>query len=369
MDIEKCLKLAKVRGLISLPHSLPPLPSGEVLPLSYDNHGTLEIAADAPMGWDILAGWLSAACHLTAWAGGSGVTLVSGNRVYCRIISSSVWSASWQARIVAEKVTGEVMPTSQGAIARKLWERVGPPQYTNEGQLSIIQAPGTFYTKAIPGLYRQVWQYDLSNAYGSIIAKFPTPYLYAKKNGEVKFRHKVKLRGEWHELDFDKWYQLQECSRTCKYIGRALYGAALGSDKKQRRWEKGDKMMHPLAQGGFRNLGTLTARVIHEVTYLASQSENVVHSYTDCVATTEGVGVPVWDSLDMPYKEKNCGEADIINTVAYRVGRFVTSPYASAKGLPAAKPCSEFETAVRMVRGDNTLPQLFSTCILMKEGR
>ncbi len=356
MTIENALKLAGERGLLSL--SSDPSHRRE-----YDN--CLELAATPGYGWDILAGWLSALMPgLTVWASHGGVTGLSGTTVYLRVVALSDWENSTRARLIAEEVTGETFPTSQGAIARKLWERCGPSQWADPCQLDIIKAPGGFYVKSIPGVYKTVWQYDLSNAYGSIIARLPSPYIKAFGDGGLLFKRK--------KLDMKAWVELQECSKRSKYLGRALYGTAIGSSSRQRRWHKGDKMMHRLAPGPFRPLGHLAARIVYELSYLASQSDNVVHSYTDCVTLQDGEnGVPVWDAAGAEYKLKSSGSGDIINSVCYRVGEELTEVYKAVHGLPTIKPGyvpSESERGIKLVRGDSPVPQLFSSFLIVNGG-
>ena len=358
MTIESCVKLAVERGI------LVPSPC---LEHRREWQGCLELACSAPYGWDVLAGWLSASLGLTCWAGKYGATALSGSTVYLRLVEASTWESATIGREYAELVTGEEFATSLGYISRRLIERVGDYQIASDEQIELIKAPGTFYTRAIPGIYKSVWQYDLSNAYGSIIARLPSPYVKAYGDGNLLFKHKRHRNAT--ELNFKAWSELQECSRNCKYLGRSLYGSMLGTTNRQRRWEKGKKHMQPLAPGAFRAFGTLVARIVYEMSYLASQTDNVVHAYTDCVATQESTGVPVWDDFGAAYKQKNCGDCDIINPVSYRVGEYMTAPFASIKApeTVGGATFSEYQTAVRVVRGDTDLPQLFSTYLLLNK--
>lgn len=331
------------------------IPAGDLVEC---HAGGLECPGDAPRGWDILGGWLSMVLDCLSWPGEDGVTCVNGPTVLLRLVRSNQWASGLVARDIAEAVTGERFPVSAASISRRLWKRVGSPMLPVDDQINLIRLPGFFYQRAIPGQYDTVVKYDLSNAYGTIIARMPSPYVSVKESGEIKF----KFRG----LDRRAWSELQECSLRCKWIGRALYGSALGKSKKQRRWNCGQKSHQKLPPGPFFAFGNLVARIANEVTHLASDGTNACYGYTDCIVHGEGEGVPLWDLAGLPYREVSRGAGDVVNTVCYRVGEDMTEHYRCGVLGVVGHPNARYNSAIELVRGDMEIPQLFSSFLLVK---
>jgi hypothetical protein len=226
----------------------------------------------------------------------------------------------------------------------------------NPEQIDIIKLPGFFFQRAIPGQYPALTKYDLSNCYGTILSRMPSPYVYVSTNGAIKFK--------FRNLDRRAWENVKECALRSKHLGRALYGASLGSKKEQRRWNDGGKNFQDLPHGHFIPLGNLVARIAHEVTKLASEGTNSIYGYTDCIAHGEGAGVPMWDLAGLPYKTVATGEADIINPVCYRVGSSMTEEYRCGILGEQGKRGARYNTGIHLVSGEQELPQLFSAFIL-----
>lgn len=349
-NVEDAVRIASESGVLSL-----------LAPLSENPRSGLEGPAVALKGWDVLGGGLSALCGCSAWPSHDGVTLVAGNKVLLRLLSPSAWESGVIARQVAESVTGLQFPSSAAAIARQLWENVGPPDcWRQEEGIDLLKLPGTFYVRAIPGEYNDVVKYDLANAYGSIIGRLPSPYIKPYKSGTIKWR-----RGS--RLDAIAWEHLQECSIRTKHIGRALYGTAAGKDKKQRRWHDGKKSHQQLPSGPFPLVARLVERIAHEVCQLAAQGTNACYGYTDCVMSTEGAaaGVAIWDHAGLEYKNKGEGDGHIINPVCYRIGDYGTAHYRKGIQGETPNPHARYNTTIELVNGDHQPEQLFSAFLLV----
>lgn len=320
---ESLLILAERRGLVTLTGKARRGPRDSV-----------EIGAYVVGGWDRLAGWLSTAGGWVVWPSKRGVTILSGSRVVARVLQSfpashvqeTARKPDWfeeggRAAQVAREVTGEEFPGDVGAVARKLWERVGVSVYPYPEQVERLTSADPFYVSCAPGLYTgEYYKVDIANCYGSLLARLESPVFKAYKSGAVKFSTKG--------IDRQAWSDLQECARRDKAIGRLLYGTSRARPREFRRWSSGVSAGVPLGGGPYPLAGLLVARLALELVARQAQAARAIHAYTDCIVSpAHPEELNLWTAAGLSYKVKGQGDADILSPVIYRCGEDMTIPY------------------------------------------